>query len=261
VKPPAVHGHRGARAVLPENTLPAFEYAIRAGVDAIELDVLATRDDVLVVTHDPLINGDLCTGGRAGVAIRDLTFAELCRYDCGSRTNPKYPRQRAAPGVRIPSLDETLDLWRLGDFIFNIEVKSFPAPELAPAPADYARLLLERIAAHRLLDRVLVQSFDFRVLHEVARVNDAIPLAALWEGPERDPVEIALEAGASMVSLAHTLVTRDGVSRAADAGLKTLAWTANDEPAWRPLIDAGVDAIITDDPAALIEFLRDSTAS
>src|SRR5581483_5165466 len=94
---PAVHGHRGARAVFPENTLPAFEYAIHAGVDAVELDVLATKDDVLVVTHDPLMNADLCRGGPAGLAVRELTFDELVRYDCGSRPNPGFPRQRTVP--------------------------------------------------------------------------------------------------------------------------------------------------------------------
>lgn len=252
---PFVHGHRGARAVLPENTLPAFEYAIRAGVDAIELDVLATRDDVLVVTHDPLINEELCRGPSPGVAIRDLTFDELCRYDCGSKVNPRYPKQRPVPGARIPSLDEVLDLWRLGDFLFNIEVKSFPAPELAPAPAEYARMLLERIAAHRLNERVLVQSFDFRVLTEVHRQDAAIPLAALWEWPERDPVELANEAGTRAVSLAHDLISAEQVARARNRGVQVLAWTANEERDWRRLAQAGVDAIITDDPAALIEWL------
>lgn len=253
---PAIHGHRGARAVLPENTLPAFEYAIRAGADAIELDVLATRDNVLVVTHDPLMNEEICRGGPAGVAVRDLSFDELCRYDCGSRANPRYPKQRALPGVRIPSLDEVLDLWRLGDFLFNIEVKCFPAPELAPAPAEYACMLLERIAAHRLTRRVLVQSFDFRVLAEVRREDSSIPLAALWEYPERDPIELAQEAGTRMVSLFHDLIDSALVEKAHGAGVEVLAWTANEERDWRRLTQAGVDAIITDDPAALVEWMK-----
>jgi len=243
--------------VLPENTLPAFEYAIRAGVNAIELDVLATRDNVLVVTHDPMINDEICTGGPAGVPVRELTFDELGRYDCGSRANPRFPKQRPAPGARIPSLDEVLDLWRLGDFLFNIEVKSFPAPELAPAPPEYARMLLERIAAHRLLRRVLVQSFDFRVLAEVRRVDASVPLAALWEWPERDAIELAHEAGTGMVSLFHDLITGPLVAKAHDAGVQMLAWTANEEDDWRRLAQADVDGIITDDPAALIEWMKE----
>jgi len=246
--------------VLPENTLPAFEYAIRLGVDAIELDVLATRDNVLVVTHDPLINGEICSGGAAGLTIRELTFDELCRYDCGSRANPRYPKQRPVPGARIPSLDEVLDLWRLGDFLFNIEVKSFPAPELAPAPAEYARMLLQRLAAHRLERRVLVQSFDFRILAEVRQQNASIPLAALWEYPERNLIELAEEAGTRMVSMFHDLIDAGQVEKAHDAGVQVLAWTANEEGDWRRLAQAGVDGIITDDPAALIEWMKGTGA-
>ncbi|HZU26574.1 MAG TPA: glycerophosphodiester phosphodiesterase family protein [Bryobacteraceae bacterium] len=258
---PAVHGHRGARAVFPENTLPAFEYAIHTGVDAIELDVLATKDDVLVVTHDPLINADICRGGPAGIAVRDLTFDELVCYDCGSQVNPRFPLQRAVPGARIPSLDEVLDLWRLGDFTFNIEVKSFPAPEFTPSPDAYARLLLARLAAHRVTHRVLVQSFDFRVLASIRRIDPLIRLAALWEGPERDILDFAREAGTRAVSLFHELIRPDNVLCAHEAGIDVLAWTPNDEPAWYRLAAADVDAIITDDPAPLIEFLRSRDAA
>ncbi len=256
MKRPAVHGHRGARALLPENTLPAFELAIRSGADAIEMDVLATRDDILVVAHDPLINDEICSGGPAGVLIRELKFDELCRYDCGSRQNPRFPRQLPVPGARIPSLDEVLDLWRMGEFLFNIEVKSFPAPELTAAPADLARMLLERIAAHRLAHRTLVQSFDFRVLREVRRLDSLIAVAALWEGPQRDYGSIAQEAGAETVSLFHELIRPEEVARAREAGIGVLAWTANDESSWRRLAEAEVDGIISDDPVGLIEFLE-----
>ena len=94
-----VHGHRGARAVLPENTLPAFEYAIKAGVDVVELDLAVTRDDVLVVSHDPTINPVICTGVAGKTPIRTLTLEQLRRVDCGSLKNPLYPKQKPAPGA------------------------------------------------------------------------------------------------------------------------------------------------------------------
>src|SRR5688572_16254359 len=105
-----VHGHRGARAVLPENTLPAFEYAIQIGVDALELDLAVTKDNVLVVSHDPTINGTICQGGEAHIPIRHLTLAQLRKYDCGARRNPAYPQQKPVPGTRIPTLDQVLEL-------------------------------------------------------------------------------------------------------------------------------------------------------
>src|SRR3954454_1994664 len=88
-----VHGHRGARAVLPENTLPAFEYAIKAGVDVVELDLAVTRDDVLSVSHDPTISPVICTGVAGKTPIRTLTLEQLRRVDCGSLKNPLYPKQ------------------------------------------------------------------------------------------------------------------------------------------------------------------------
>src|SRR5688572_12645390 len=89
-----VHGHRDARAILPENTMPAFEYAIKAGVDVLELDLAVTKDNVVVVSHDPTINPVICTGPKARAAIRELTVAELKKYDCGALKNPVYPKQK-----------------------------------------------------------------------------------------------------------------------------------------------------------------------
>src|SRR3954452_21806947 len=77
-----VHGHRGARAMRPENTIPAFEYAIGVGVDVLELDMAVTKDNVLVVSHDPMLNPVLCTGPGTTVAIHTLTLAELRKWDC-----------------------------------------------------------------------------------------------------------------------------------------------------------------------------------
>src|SRR5437764_4862260 len=84
----AVHGHRGARAMRPENTMPAFEYAIAQGVDALELDMAITKDNVVVVSHDPELREPVCTGPRNGVAIHSLTLAEVQQWDCGATQNP-----------------------------------------------------------------------------------------------------------------------------------------------------------------------------
>jgi len=233
-----VHGHRGARAVLPENTIPAFEYAIQAGADFIELDVGVTKDDVPVVTHDPEINPRIRPGPHAGVAIRTLTLAEVREY----------------PGPDIPTLDEVLGLPRVQ---FNIELKSFPdRPELAPAPDQFALLVYQAIAKHNLDSRCIVQSFDFRILHAMKRLAPAIRIAALWVGLPRPLADIAQEAGAKIVAPEHHLVTHEAVEKAHGAHLEVVPWTANTPADWQRLIDAGVDGIITDDPAALIAYLK-----
>jgi len=88
-----VHGHRGCRAVRPENTLAAFRHALAAGVDFLEMDLSVTADDVLVASHDPLINETICRGPAGAVPIRSLTYAELRRFDCGSQRHPDHPHQ------------------------------------------------------------------------------------------------------------------------------------------------------------------------
>jgi glycerophosphoryl diester phosphodiesterase len=253
-----VHGHRGARSVLPENTLPGFMHAIESGADWVELDLAVTKDDVVVVSHDPHINPAICSGPQERPLIRDLTLAEVKQYDCGAKANPGFPRQKAVPGTRIPTLDEALALAPKGKFGFNIEIKIRPSqPDWTVTPARFAELVLAAIRKHRLESRVLVQSFDFRALHEMKKLGPDISLAALYEGPAKSLLEIAREAGAGTVAPQFRLVTEQQVKAAHAAGLKVVPWTANEPAEWERLIKAGVDAIITDDPAGLIAYLRE----
>jgi glycerophosphoryl diester phosphodiesterase len=253
-----VQGHRGARAMFPENTIPAFEYAIRAGADLLEMDLAVTRDNVLVVSHDPTLHPPICRGPRDQAVIRELTLAEVREWDCGATANPAFPKQTAVPGTRVPTLDQVLDLAATGRVGFNIEIKSDPKhPEYTPAPAEFARMVLDKIRRHGLEKRVVVQSFDFRTLVAMHAIAPDIRLAALTDSDQRDFAAIAKEADARIVSPHFRLVTRDKVAAAHAAGLKVIPWTANTPEQWAPLNDAGVDGIITDDPAALISYLRE----
>src|SRR5437867_1695632 len=134
--------------------MSGFRYAIAAGADFIEMDVAITRDDVPVISHDPVL--------PAGHTIRELTRHDL---------------RKLAP--HVPALDEVLSL---DGVQFNIEMKSFPEqPEFTPAPERCAELLLAAIRARDLESRVMVQSFDFRVLHAMRQLAPGIRLAALDE--------------------------------------------------------------------------------
>lgn len=251
-----VHGHRGARAVRPENTLPAFEYAIEAGVDVLELDLAVTKDDILVTSHDPVLP-EFCTGGTGTRVIRQMTFAELQSWDCGAKTNPGFPAQKAVPGTRMPKLDDVLALARRGKFEFNIETKIFAdKPELTPSAGDFARLLVEAIQRHRLESRVIIQSFDFRTLEAAARLDPSIRRSALFGRMPADFIDRVKRIPATIVSPYHSQVNPENTAAAHAAGLQVVPWTANKPEEWAPLASAGVDAIITDDPAALISWLR-----
>ena len=253
-----VHGHRGARGMRPENTLPAFEYAIAAGVDALELDMAVTSDNVLVVSHDPELRAPVCTGPTERAVIRQLTLAEVRQWDCGAKANPAFPKQQAVPGARMPTLDEVFGLAPKGTFLFNIETKSFPnRPEVTPPPEEFARMVLAAIRKHHLESRVVLQSFDFRTLLAMKKLAPEIPLSALYSGAPKSFVAIATEAGATIVSPVASLVTPEQVKAAHAAGLKVLPWTVNTPQEWQRLVDAGVDGIISDDPAALIAWLKE----
>lgn len=242
----------------PENTLPAFEYAIQIGVDVLELDLAVTKDNVLVVSHDPLMNPRICSGpAGAKTVIREMTFAELQQWDCGKIQNPGFPKQQPVPGTHVPSLDEVLKLAPQGKFHFNIETKIFISkPELTPSAEEFSRLLAEILLKHKLVDRTIVQSFNFRTLHAMKRLLPQVRLSALYEAGPKDYLTIAKEAGATIVSPYYTTVTAAKVKAAHDAGLQVVPWTANAPADWDRLIEAKVDAIISDDPAALIAHLR-----
>ena len=253
-----VHGHRGARAIMPENTLPAFEYAIQAGVDVLELDLAVTKDNVLVVSHDPLLSEVFCEGpAGSSRVIRELTLAELAKWDCGARPNPLFPKQKAVPGTKVPTLDQVLDLAPRGKFGFNIETKiARQNPEYTPDPETFSRLLVEAIRRHKVAARCIIQSFDSRTLLAAAKLAPAIRRSALLERPVPDMAAFAQQAQSGIVSPHYSLVTKDAVLKAHEAGLQVVPWTANKPADWDRLIEAEVDAIISDDPAALIAYLK-----
>lgn len=253
-----VHGHRGARAMRPENTLPAFRYAIDAGVDALELDMAVTRDGVLVISHDPVLEPPVCSGPAGGTAIiHTLTLAQVREWDCGKVRNPNFPKQQTVPGTRMPTLDEVFDLAPLGNFDFNIETKIFAdKPKYAPSPQEFVRLVLQSIRKHRLEKRVILQSFDFRTLLEMKRIAPEIRTSALILGKSQDFVTVARSAKADIISPHFSMVTPEQVTAAHKAGIQVVPWTANTPAEWDPLIAAGSDAIISDDPAALIAYLK-----
>ena len=258
-----VHGHRGCRAVRPENTLPAFEHAMRAGVDALEMDLCVTADNVLVVSHDPFINPAICRGPGGApvppqVAIRSLTANELTRYDCGSVRNPDFPHQVPAPGARVPALMEVLRLANLSGSKawFNIETKMREHPELAPPPEKFAAMILGTVRGFGVESRTILQSFDYRSLHAMRKLAPKMRLAALDDIGKEDFVTLARRAEVDIISPRLDFVTPAKVRAVHAAGLEVIPWTANKPEEWQALIAAGVDAIITDDPEALIAFLK-----
>jgi glycerophosphoryl diester phosphodiesterase len=254
-----VHGHRGARARRPENTLPAFQYAIEQGVDALEMDMAVTKDNVIVISHDPILQPPVCTAPAGGKAvIHTLTLAEVRQWDCGAVQNPHFASQQTVPGTRVPTLDDVFQLASRGDFDYNIETKSFlDKPEYTPAPEEFARMVLAKIREYKIEKRIILQSFDFRTLVAMRKLAPEIRLSALVDRDQRDFSAIVADAGeAEIISPEFHLVPAAKVEAAHEAGLQVVPWTADAPADWDRLISAKVDAIITDDPAELIAYLK-----
>jgi glycerophosphoryl diester phosphodiesterase len=242
-----VFAHRGARAVAPENTLPAFARALELGADGIELDVQCSADGHLVVMHDFAV--DKTTDGTGPVAA--LTLAELRRLDAGRAFGPAFA------GVRVPTLEEVLDL--IGNRCrLNIEIKSMDVQGGAEADAVVALVQLRN-----LFDQVIVSSFNPITLIKLRWLEPKLALGLLYE-EDLPPYLRAAWLSPMLAPQAlhpyHRLVDAGMVQWAKGRGLAINTWTVNDEEEARRLVALGVDAIITDVPdviqAALAEMLR-----
>jgi glycerophosphoryl diester phosphodiesterase len=285
-----LQGHRGARGLAPENTLAAFRTALDLGVTTLETDLAVTKDDVLVISHDPLLNPDLVRGpdGKwidAGPPIRSLTVAELKRYDIG-RLNPaakyaqQFPEQKPVDGERFPTLAEFFAAAG-PDVRFNIEIKTDPTkPDLTVDPNRFAQLAVDAIRLGKAGRRSTIQSFDWRGLIEARRLAPEIATGCLSiESNNMDTVgrasgqpspwlagldlaahggsvpRLASQAGCAVWSPFWRNVTAENVKEAQALGLKVVPWTVNNSSEMTRLIDIGVDGLITDYPDRALPVL------
>jgi glycerophosphoryl diester phosphodiesterase len=293
-----LQGHRGTRGLAPENTMVAFERALAIGVTTLETDLAVTRDGVLVIAHDPLLNPDLVRGPDGkwldgkGPPIHSLTLEELRRYDIG-RTNPagaygkQYPEQAPADGQRFPTLKEVLALGAGNKVRFAIETKITPTSGAdTPDPATFAKLVVDAVREAGMADRVEVLSFDWRTLVEVKKLAPEIATVCITavsnnfdnvKGPFGRPSawtagldlakydgsvpRLVHAAGCNTWSSAFRNLTPGSIAEAKGLGLKVLPWTVNDPADMARLIDWNVDGLITDYPDRARKVMGDKGMS
>lgn len=289
-----IHGHRGARGLLPENTLPAFEKAIALGVDVLELDTGITADGVVVVLHDRSLSPDIARLDgewiRDPILVTSLTHAELHAFDVGrmkpgSRTAQRQPRQQPVDGTPVPTLAEVLALGKTKGaptLRFNIETKLSPeAPGETVSPQAFAKAVIAVIREVGVEDRVIIQSFDWSTLWEVKQTAPEIRTSLLtaqrnWLDnvqagrPGPSPWLGGIDAddfggsvpktvkafGGDVWSPYYRDLTPEALKEAHALGLEVHVWTVNDESDMRRLAGMGVDGIITDYPDVAIEVLE-----
>ncbi|MBC8794107.1 MAG: glycerophosphodiester phosphodiesterase [Tagaea sp. CACIAM 22H2] len=274
-----LQGHRGARGLEPENTLPAFTRATEIGVATLELDTGITKDGIVVVAHDRRLNPDITRDGNGnwiaspGPRVRDLTLAELQRFDVGAiKPGTEYAKQfssqAALPGTKMPTLAEIALL----PGRFNIETKISPlAPDDTLDPDSFARTLIAEIRRLGIASRATIQSFDWRTLAVVAREAPEIARAYLtterganetvfkgkgispWTGIDagahgNSTPRVVKAAGGTIWSPFWRDITPEIVAEAKVLGLTVIPWTVNDPADMTRLIDMKIDGLITDYP-------------
>ena len=264
-----VEGHRGARWARPENTLAAFRYALALGVDTLEMDLHATKDDVLVVTHDPFLNPDAVPGPRRqedrredphpqphdrGIEALRLRLADQPAVQgAGAPAQGAHPHVRGGPhlaghlhrpkGPNGPS--ERRDQERGSASGVHPGARALHAPRAGVGPAAPAGRPFHppvvRLPHARGGQEAGAQDDPFRP----GRGSATEPLAAL-----------AKRVHADIVSPNHEWLTAEDVAGLHAAGVKVVPWTANTPEVWKKLVELGVDGIISDDPKALLEFRK-----
>lgn len=268
-----VHGHRGARGLRPENTIPGFVHALELGVDAIELDVGMSADGTVVLNHDqslsPVNLADTAPawpGDPAfpyvGKRIRDLTLAQLRTVDAGTRRHEAFT-QTPVPGTGIPTLAEACALLAPTGVTVAVELKTDPSWPLEGVER-FTAAVADVLTSAGLAGRSRLLAFDWRVLAEARRNHPAFTRVALIERktvlPDTqwlagltpdDPVLAAATIGAAILSPEHAMTTPDLISRAHTHALKVAVWTVNTLKDTARFVDYGADALVTDYPNRL----------
>jgi len=284
-----LQGHRGTRGLAPENTIAAFERALAIGVTTIETDLAVTKDGVLVISHDPVLNPDLVRGpdGRwlpgKGPPIHSLTLQELRRYDIG-RTDPataygkQFPEQQAADGQRFPTLKELFALGAGNGVRFAIETKITPTSGAdTPDAETFAKLVVAAVRDAGMSGRVEVLSFDWRTLVEVKKLAPEIRTVCITQSTanfdnarnaawtaglelsryDGSVAKLARAAGCDTWSSFFRNLTPASIDEAHAIGLTVLPWTVNDPADMARLIDMKVDGLITDYPDRARKVMAD----
>lgn len=269
-----IEGHRGARGLVPENTIPSFLKALEFGVDTLELDVVVSKDNKIVVSHEPwfshLISLDkndkpIPEETEKEYNLYKMKYSEIKKFDVGSLGNKNFPEQQKMK-VYKPLLKDVfgevqkyIRKNKLKQVRYNIEIKSTPAGDdvYHPAAAVFARMIYDEVLANKMQKNVIIQSFDVRPLQELRKLPVKLPLALLVmnkDGIEKNLANLGFQPDA--YSPHFSLVDEATVAYCRARRIKIVPWTVNEIADLERMKTFDLDGIITDYPNRAVTIFR-----
>ena len=295
-----IFGHRGARGEIAENSIEGFKHTFALGIKAIEFDVVISKDKIPVLYHYfnlmPYLVKDESGNWlkNSELKVFDKSYEELSKYNIGgldpeSKHGKRFKEQKLLKNAKIPKLSELLELASRKenkDVFLNLEVKSTPFKMgLTPIPSDTVSLILKDIDTHKLEDRIIISSFDWRILYELKKQNPRILRGFITLQQDLSTTKKNIYENSPWMAKNYSLdqlflipniiksleghvwsafyrdVTKQNVELAHKHGLATCVWTVNSEQDIIRMIEYGVDGIITDYPKKVQEICKSKNIS
>lgn len=261
-----LQGNRGARGIMPENTIQGMLKALDLGVNSLNMNVVISKDKKPLLSQEPYFNHEFSTKPdgkpvtfkeQKKYNIYQMDYEDVKKFDVGNRVHSRFPYQQKIDAYK-PLLEETIDAVeayvkknKLPKPQFNIETKTIPKGdnEFQPEPAEFIELIMEIVNRKKLAKRVTIQSFDIRTLQYLHQQYPKIKTALLIDEKVDFEVNVA-ELGfmPTVYGPYSVLVGKGLVERCHEAGVKIIPWTVNSEKDMKYLINLGVDGIVTDYP-------------
>ena len=269
-----IQGHRGARGLYPENSLEGFQAALDLGVHTLEMDLCMTKDAVVVVSHEPWMNADICLMHNGDTIAKadqmnynmfEMSYAAVKNYDCGSKFYPAFPDQKKIKTYK-PTLAEVIERMEAhADSTgrsaprYNLEIKRKRGYDdvFHPAYDFFVRAVMMIVQQFQIAERTTVQCFDLQVLEYLNQNYPDQQIAYLVAS------ETSIDTALNLLSFVppiysphYELLSENAVADLHAKHIKVIPWTVNEKADMKSLIEMGVDGIITDYPDRLIELIQ-----
>lgn len=267
-------GHRGARGLMPENTIPSMKKAVDDGANFLEVDIQISKDKKVLVAHDAHINHQISLHPDGQEITREdakkyilhqMDYSEIRKFNVGTKYHSGFPEQKKIPAY-IPLLGELIDSVEqytrengLDPVIYNIEIKANPLEDghFQPVPSELIALVMAVVNKAGIDNRFYIQSFDIRQIQEVHNRYPSVVTGFLTSDKKASFEENIKKIGflPQIYSPQHKLATPELIAKCHEKGIKFVPWTVNTAEEMKTLKEMGVDGIITDYPHLLNEVV------